>query len=496
MTSISLNNQSTHSTLQESVTVSRSRRRRQPCRTSAAFAFKSSFLGKKQLLLSVNKTRPGLALGPTDYSRLNQITASSRSHTFDVVIIGAGIIGLTIARQLLVGSDSSVAVVDKAVPCSGATGAGQGYIWMVHRTPGSEIWDLTMRSNKLWKMLADSLRDQGLDPLQVMGWKQTGSLLIGRTPEELVMLKERVKQLYEAGLRAEYLSSSDLLQAEPELMVGEDSGAAFLPYDSQLDAMLTVAYIEKGNRHFASKGRYAEFYNDPVTCLLRSNSTGEVEAVQTSKNTLFGKKAIVVAAGCWSGSLMHDLLRETEIVLDVPVKPRKGHLLVLENFNSLKLNHASMEAGYVGHHDLTLHSGQVDHGQILSISMTATTDVIGNLILGSSRQFVGFNTEVDETIIDRIWKRAAEFYPKLRDLCLADFISNRKVRIGLRPYMPDGKPVIGPVPGLSNVFLATGHEGLGLSLALGTAELVADMVLKNPLKVDSAPFAVQGRCCR
>lgn len=84
---------------------------------------------------------------------------------------------------------------------------------------------------------------------------------------------------------------------------------------------------------------------------------------------------------------MHDLLRETEIVLDIPVKPRKGHLLVLENFNSLKLNHASMEAGYVGHHDLTLHPGQVDHGQILSISMTATTDAIGNLVLGRILHF-------------------------------------------------------------------------------------------------------------
>lgn len=65
----------------------------------------------------------------------------------------------------------------------------------------------------------------------------------------------------------------------------------------------------------------------------------------------------------------------------------QGHLLVLENFNSLKLNHASMEAGYVGHHDLTLHPGQVDHGQILSISMTATTDVIGNLVLGRILRF-------------------------------------------------------------------------------------------------------------
>ncbi|KAL5794488.1 hypothetical protein ACOSP7_003082 [Xanthoceras sorbifolium] len=454
---------------------------------SASTPRKSSFFGK-HFSLSKYATRPVLS------SALNPITASSPSHPFDVVIIGAGIIGLTIARQFLIGSDLSVAVVDKAVPCSGATGAGQGYIWTVHKTPGSDTWDLTMRSHKLWMMLAESIDDQGLNSLEVLGWKKTGSMLIGRTPEELVTLKERVKQLSEAGLRAEYLSSNDLLLEEPALVVGEDSGAAFLPDDCQLDAMRTVAYIKKVNRHFASKGRYAEFYHDPVTCLLRSRRTGEVEAVQTSQNTLYVKKAIVVAAGSWSGSLVHDLFRETEIVLDVPVKPRKGHLLVLENFDSLKLNHGLMETSYVAHHDLTMNPGLVDLEQILSISMTATMDMMGNLVLGSSRQFAGFNTEVDESIINRIWMRAADFFPRLKDLSLADFTRSRKVRVGLRPYMPDGKPVVGPVPGLSNVFLATGHEGGGLSMALGTAEMVADMVLQNPLKIDSAPFTVQGRC--
>lgn len=68
----------------------------------------------------------------------------------------------------------------------------------------------------------------------------------------------------------------------------------------------------------------ADFGSPLIVCILfRSSSTGEVEGIQTSKNTLYGKKAIVVAAGCWSGSLMHDLLREEDIVLDVPVKPRK-----------------------------------------------------------------------------------------------------------------------------------------------------------------------------
>ncbi|KAJ6880691.1 hypothetical protein NC652_033892 [Populus alba x Populus x berolinensis] len=61
--------------------------------------------------------------------------------------------------------------------------------------------------------------------------------------------------------------------------------------------------------------------------------------------------------------------------------------------------------------------------------------------------------------------------------------------------VPDGKPVIGPVPGLMNVIIATGHEGGGLSMALGTAEMVADMVLGNPGTVDMAAFALQGRCC-
>ncbi|XP_059445716.1 uncharacterized protein LOC132177408 isoform X2 [Corylus avellana] len=369
---------------------------------STTSLFRSKLLAGKSFSLSTGINRPEAV-----------ISASSRA--FDVVIVGAGIIGLTIARQFLIGSDLSVAVVDKAVPCSGATGAGQGYIWKVHKTPGSDKWELAMRSHELWKMLADSIHDQGLNPLEVLGWKKTGSLLIGRTPGDSDLLKRRVQQLSEAGLQAEYLSGHDLLQEEPALMVGEDSSAAFLPDDCQLDAQRTVAFIEK------------------------------------------------------------------------------GHLLVLENFNALQLNHGLMEAGYVNHQTISA-SGPLDHGQALSVSMTATMDAMGNLVLGSSRQFSGFNSEVDEPIITHIWKRAGEFFPTLKELPLSDFIKSRKVRVGLRPYMPDGRPVIGPVPGLSNVFLATGHEGEGLSLALGTAEMVADMVLGNPGKVDNAPFAVPGRC--
>ncbi|KAL4573623.1 hypothetical protein LXL04_020436 [Taraxacum kok-saghyz] len=204
-------------------------------------------------------------------SLLLKLKQPPTSHSYDIVVVGAGIIGLSIARQLLISSDLSVAVVDAAVPCSGATGAGASI------PPGI----FAMRSRQLWEKFAHDIKLQGLDPQDVLGWKKTGSLLVGKTSDDMAVLKGKVDQLSKAGLKAELLSSLDLKKVEPLVVVGEEGGGAFLPNCYQLDARRSVAYIEKENRKYAKEGRYREYYNQPVTGWLRSGN-GEVDAGQGS----------------------------------------------------------------------------------------------------------------------------------------------------------------------------------------------------------------------
>ncbi|KAJ4772396.1 D-amino acid dehydrogenase [Rhynchospora pubera] len=453
---------------------------------------------QSRLFLTPTRSRRSISAVPLPIPRRCRSFSTLALHRsdHDVVVVGAGIIGLTIARHLLLNSHLSVAVTDAKLPCSGATGAGQGYIWLAHKTPGTDTWHLALRSKHLWEELAADLDTQGSDPGEVLGWKKTGSLLIGRSSEDQAVLQERVKLLSDAGLRAQYLPSDLLHLEEPELDVGSEGAAAFILDDCQLDAYQTVSYIQKVNNTFCLKGRYAEFFNDPAVCFLRSEKTGAVEAVQTSNHTLYARKAVVVASGAWTGTLLPNLVKPN-CVVEIPVRPRKGHLLVLENFRNIRLNHSLMEVGYVGHQNTTTLGGADleatgDDQELTSISMTATLDVRGNLVLGSSRQFCGFSREVDQSIIECIWNRAAEFFPVLKLMSL-DLSLNKQIRIGHRPYMPDGKPVIGPIPDMPNVFLATGHEGSGLSLALATAEMVSDMILGNPTKVDPMPLSIHGR---
>jgi glycine/D-amino acid oxidase-like deaminating enzyme len=119
-------------------------------------------------------------------------------------------------------------------------------------------------------------------------------------------------------------------------------------------------------------------------------------------------------------------------------------------------------------------AGTADDRQ-LDVTFTATTSASGTLLLGSSREFCGFDGQPDTAVVHGILQRAEAFLPGVSGVSMADV----SVRVGLRPYAARGLPYVGPVPGVQGLFVAAGHEGSGLSLAPATGQLLSALILEH-----------------
>lgn len=401
---------------------------------------------------------------------------------FDVVIVGAGIIGLSIAHRVLSTTSFSVALIDVARPCSGATGAGQGYVWLGHRSPETMTWHLAVRSAFLWEEFAQGLLTVGLDPLTTIGFKKTGSLLFGTSSEHALALQERAEALCKNGVSAQFLNSTALRAVEPELHVGAEGSAVLTVNDCQIDAHLAATYILGEIRKYSPSGRFQEIFYDPAVNFLGAD---HIAGVQTSRREIYCNQKVIMAAGAWSGELMQTIFKRLSMPYVLATKPRKGHLLVFEGMPQISLRHGLMEFAY---------EKLADSSDPFGIASTATVDAEGRLLLGSSRQFAGFDFSLQYDVMEKILEKAAEYLPALGDTHLAEALNAGTVRVGHRPYVPDGRPMIGKVPGLEGLLLATGHEGEGLSLSLATAELIVNLLLeKEHNVVDPSPFSPAGR---
>ena len=118
----------------------------------------------------------------------------------------------------------------------------------------------------------------------------------------------------------------------------------------------------------------------------------------------------------------------------------------------------------------------------VDITFTATTSASGTLLVGSSREFAGFDSQAPEAVLESIMQRAAHFLPGLAGVQRQDI----HVRAGPRPYAAAGIPWVGPVPGAEGLLVAAGHEGSGLTLAPATAALVCQYLLGQPSQLESA----------
>ncbi|MGP3633129.1 NAD(P)/FAD-dependent oxidoreductase [Streptomyces sp. 24-1644] len=369
----------------------------------------------------------------------------------DVVIVGAGVVGAACAYYAT-RAGLRVAVIDRGPVAGGTTGAGEGNLLVSDKAPGPEL-ELALISSALWQELADEL------PADIE-FERKGGLVVAGGEESLATLSATAHGQGAAGVTAYPVTSHGLQDLEPHLAPGLAGGFHY-PQDAQVQPAVAAAHLLRAARDAGAR-LYA---GEEVTAVL-TDPAGNVRGVRTGRRDLHAP-AVVNAAGTWSGELA------ALAGVELPVMPRRGFVLVTEPLPRL-IRHKVYAAEYVA--DVSNSSAALQTSPVVEGTPS------GPVLIGASRERVGYDHSLSVPVISRLAAQAAALFPVLADVRLL------RAYHGFRPYLPDHLPAIGPDPRAPGLFHACGHEGAGIGLAPATGKLIADTLRGEPPVLDLAPF--------
>ncbi len=366
---------------------------------------------------------------------------SSVSVKSELVIVGGGIVGAACACALA-RDGRQVLVIERGPIGGGATAAGMGHIVTMDDSPAQLA--LTSYSRRLWHQLLPSLPGSA-------EYDMCGTLWVAADGEEMEAVEQKQLTLARCDIASQVLSTRELAEAEPQLREGLTGGLR-VPHD-------LVVYPPSVARHLLEQASglgatirtdcRVERITDDGTIMLAG--AGNVEA-----------GLVIVATGCWASSLVPGL----------PLRPRKGHLVITDRYPGF-VRHQLIELGY-------LKSARA--AQRESVAFNIQPRKTGQMLIGSSRQFDAEGTDVELDIVRKMLRRAAHYLPAIARL------SAIRSWAGHRAATDDKLPLIGPSVASERIWLATGHEGLGITTSLGTAQLVADLLAGREPQIPAAPY--------
>jgi len=362
------------------------------------------------------------------------------TESFDVVIIGAGIVGAACAAEF-VRHGMQVAIVDREIVGGGATAAGMGHIVVMDDSEAQ--FALTRYSQRLWQELKPQL------PKDVE-YEQCGTIWVAAGEEEMaeVLRKHNYYKLHRVP--TEVMSAAALKRLEPNLREGL-VGGLLAPEDAVLYPPCAARFlIERAQLRGAQLRLGASVAQIGHSC-VRLSDGAEIRA-----------RIIVNAAGADAPALTPG----------VEIKKRKGHLLITDRYPGF-VSHQVVELGYLK----SAHSVTTD-----SVAFNVQPRRTGQILIGSSRQYGAEHKEVDDAILARMLQRAQEYMPALARL------SAIRTWTGFRAATPDKLPLIGPCPCDDSLFFATGHEGLGITTSLATARLLVDQIIGATPEIPIEPY--------
>ena len=360
----------------------------------------------------------------------------------DVTIVGAGIVGAACARALVT-HGARVTVVEGGFPGGGATAAGMGHVVVMDDSPAQLA--LTRRGRELWSDLAPRLPPQA-------EYRAAGTLWVAADDAEMSEADRKARVLTTAGVASRTLDADDLARVEPNLRRGL-AGGLLVPddavvYPPPVAATLLGEAVARGARLL--RGCRARDVLDPDL---------PPGGVRLDDGRVIAGDAVVVATGAEAARLLPGL----------PVRPRKGHLVITDRAPGF-LTRQVIELGYVKRaHDVGTDS----------VAFNVQPRATGQLLVGSSRQIDVVDRGIDHAILRRMIDRCLDYMPGLASLPAI------RAWTGFRAATPDGLPLVGPWPDAAGVWLATGHEGLGITTSLATAELLAAQLVGAVCPLDA-----------
>jgi len=367
-------------------------------------------------------------------------SAGSSAARHDAIVVGAGIVGAACAHALA-RDGMRVLVLEARHPASGATAAGMGHLVVMDDSP--EQLALTALSTARWRELARELPP-------AVEHEQCGTIWIAADDAQLGAVHAKHRLYAGHAIASEVLGARELAALEPNLRPGL-AGGLLVPGDGVIyQPRATLWLLEQACAAGAT-----------VRSACRVDRI-DAHAVHCGGEVLRAD-VVVNAAGAEAPSLTPGL----------PIVPRKGHLAITDRYPGF-VRHQLVELGYLtSAHTMTTES----------VAFNVQPRTTNQVLVGSSRELVGWDASLNRRVLGRMLARAIEFMPALAGLSMI------RTWTGFRPATPDKLPLIGAWPATPGLWIAAGHEGLGITTSLGTAQLIADLVAGRAPPIDASPYA-------
>jgi glycine/D-amino acid oxidase-like deaminating enzyme len=322
---------------------------------------------------------------------------------------------------------------------------------------------LTRYSQQLWQELRPELPDD-------VEYEQCGTIWVAADEGEMLEVRRKRDYYAKRGVPTEALDPQALYRLEPNLRRGL-AGGLLVPEDGVLYPPCAARFLMERAQKRGAKLHLGV----PVAQIGRGQ-------VRLRDGTEIAAEIIVNAAGAFAAELTPGL----------EIKKRKGHLVITDRYPGF-VRHQLVELGYLK----SAHSVSGD-----SVAFNVQPRRTGQILIGSSRQYGAEHKEVENSMLVRMLQRAQEYMPGLAQL------STVRTWTGFRAATPDKLPLIGPwvgsttgsttgnttgeaaggATGDQSIFLATGHEGLGITTSLGTARILADQITRTKPQIPIEPY--------